>query len=66
VRCHVCPSEGTSGRLSVRRWLLALTGDRLDGLIHIGAVRVIRALHHRSWSRRRWRRRPRAGEGKAA
>ena len=36
--------------MSVRLWLLALTGDRLDDLIHIGAVRIIRALHHRRWS----------------
>ena len=36
--------------MSVRLWLLALTGDRLDDLIHIGAVRIIRALHRRRWS----------------
>src|SRR3981081_851390 len=60
------PSEGASGRLSVRRWISALTGDRLDGLIHIGAVRVDRALHHWRRGGRRWRRRPRGGEGKAA
>jgi hypothetical protein len=59
VRRHVCPSEGTSGRLSVRRWLLGLTRDRLDSLVHVGTVRVDRALHHRRWSRRR--RGPRAG-----
>jgi hypothetical protein len=45
---------------------LSLTRDRLDNLVHIGTVRVVRALHHRRWSRRWWRRRPRAGEGKAA
>jgi len=60
------PSEGASGRLSVRRWLLALTGDRLDGLIHIGTVRVDRALHYRGWSRCRSGPRRRAGERKAA
>jgi hypothetical protein len=59
VRCHVCPSEGTSGRLSVRRWLLGLTRERLDSLVHVGTVRVDRALHRRRWSRRR--RGPRAG-----
>jgi hypothetical protein len=65
VRCRVYPSEGASGRLSVRRWLLALTGDRLDSLIHIGTVRVDRALHHRRWGWSRHGSR-RAGEGHAA
>ncbi len=57
---------GTGRLTNGDEWQLPLTRDRLDNLVHIGTVRVDRALHHRRWGRGGSGSRPGVGEGKAA